>query len=73
MTRTPPPTWTVTLRPEGDGPPPAIRVRRLLKAALRAYGLRCVAVNPTTDDGGHVARPLDEEPEPPARPAEDRP
>jgi hypothetical protein len=24
----------------GDGPPPAIRVRRMLKTALRCYGLR---------------------------------
>ena len=37
-------TWTVCFRPEGDGPPAAIRVRRLLKIALRCCGLRCVAV-----------------------------
>lgn len=34
--------WTLTFRAEGDGPPVEIRVRRLLKAALRTYGLRCV-------------------------------
>lgn len=34
--------WTLTFRAEGDGPPVECRVRRLLKAALRCYGLRCV-------------------------------
>jgi len=37
-------TWTLIFRAEGDGPPTAVRVRRLLKAALRAYGLRCVRI-----------------------------
>ncbi|HEY8669056.1 MAG TPA: hypothetical protein VIL86_20570, partial [Tepidisphaeraceae bacterium] len=36
--------WTLTLRPEGDGPPEACRVRRLLKLALRSCGLRCIDV-----------------------------
>jgi hypothetical protein len=34
--------WSLNFRAEGDGPPLAIRIRRLLKSALRAYGLRCV-------------------------------
>jgi hypothetical protein len=40
----PPPqaVYTVTLQPTGDGPPPIVRLRKLLKAALRSYGLRCV-------------------------------
>jgi hypothetical protein len=37
-------TWTITVCPTGNGPPPEIRIRRLLKVALRAFGLRCVAV-----------------------------
>jgi|GEM_PF-4241514 len=36
--------WTLTFRPTGDGPPTEIRIRRLLKHALRALGLRCVRV-----------------------------
>lgn len=31
---------TVTFKPVGDGPPAAIRFRRMLKDALRIYGLR---------------------------------
>ncbi len=34
--------WTLDFRAEGDGPPVEIRVRRLLKRALRSFGLRCV-------------------------------
>ena len=34
--------WHLIFRAEGDGAPPECRVRRLLKAALRYYGLRCV-------------------------------
>jgi hypothetical protein len=34
--------WHLTFRAEGDGPPVAIRVRRLLKRALRSFGLRCI-------------------------------
>jgi len=29
----------------GSGPPTIVRIRRLLKAALRAYGLRCLRVS----------------------------
>ena len=38
---------SLTFRAEGGGPPPEIRVRRLLKAALRHYRLRCVAIEAT--------------------------
>jgi hypothetical protein len=38
----PPQVWTLSFRTEGDGPPPALRVRALLKRALRSFGLRCV-------------------------------
>ena len=37
-----PATWFLAFRAEGDGPPVEIRVRRLLKRALRGFGLRCV-------------------------------
>jgi len=32
--------FTFTFRAVGDGPPEAIRIRRMLKSALRCYGLR---------------------------------
>jgi hypothetical protein len=35
---------TITLRPEGPGPPAAVRLKRCLKSLLRAYGLRCVDI-----------------------------
>ena len=38
-------TWTLAFRPEGAGPPVQHRVRRLLKAALRSYGLRCTRLD----------------------------
>jgi hypothetical protein len=41
---TDPPVWCIVLIPHGEGPPAGRRVARLLKAALRAYGLRCVEV-----------------------------
>ena len=37
------PNYRLTLRVvPGHAGPPIVRLRRLLKAALRAYGLRCV-------------------------------
>jgi hypothetical protein len=38
------PDYRLTFRPLPgyDGPPPIIRVRRLLKIALRLLGLRCI-------------------------------
>ena len=49
-----PTAYVVTLRPEPSDVPGEIRLRRLLKAALRVYGLRCVAITPAAacDAGG---------------------
>jgi len=33
--------YILILKPEGGGPAPEVRLRRLLKAALRCFGLRC--------------------------------
>lgn len=36
-------TWTLTFRAADTGDPPTeLRIRRLLKAALRQFGLRCI-------------------------------
>jgi hypothetical protein len=43
MTRRPE-TWTIRITPLASTVPAANRVRRLLKYALRACGLRCTAV-----------------------------
>jgi len=40
----------------GIGPPFAVRVRRLLKAALRCYGLRCIGFDPAADGGKRSAQ-----------------
>lgn len=45
--------WWICLRPEGDGPPMPIRVRRFLKSALRSYRLRCVCVTGKAPDGAN--------------------
>jgi hypothetical protein len=37
-----PDDWSLIFRSVGPGPPVAVRVRRLLKFAWRALGLRCV-------------------------------
>lgn len=44
-----PPRYRVTVVATGDGPPAIIRLRHLLKAMLRAWGLRCVKVEELTD------------------------
>lgn len=51
----PPPTYTLQLRPEGDGPPPVIRLRSALKVLKRAFGLRCIRA--TEDPGQPLPRP----------------
>ena len=38
--------WTLTFEAAGIGPPVECRIRRLLKAAGRAYGLRCISYGP---------------------------
>ena len=40
----------LTFRPTGAGPPFAVRIRHLLKTALRAYGLRCTRIAGRIDD-----------------------
>lgn len=40
-----PETYTIVVRPEGNGVPGIVRVRGLLKAALRQHGLRCVLIS----------------------------
>jgi hypothetical protein len=47
--------FTLELRAEGDGPPAVIRLRRLLKASLRNFGLRCVDVRAAGGGDGTVA------------------
>ena len=40
-----PPTaqiWRLDFQADGDGPPVELRIRRLLKSALRRFGLKCV-------------------------------
>jgi len=51
-------SWRLTFRPIGVGHGQALqRVRRLLKAALRAYGLKCTRVEEVGDgDRGGFAR-----------------
>lgn len=49
MSKPTPPTYTLTLRPEPDGPDrlgrePVQRLRGLLKLALRRFGLRAISV-----------------------------
>ena len=42
-------TFEIVLRSEGHNNPPAIiRLRRLLKVALRGFGLRCVTIREMT-------------------------
>ncbi len=36
--------WRITVVPTGDGPPAIIRVRRMLKSAIRGHKLRAVCV-----------------------------
>jgi hypothetical protein len=46
-------TVTLTFRAEGGGPPLPIRVRHLLKFALRSLGLRCVTAHQSCE--GEIA------------------
>jgi hypothetical protein len=53
-----PEIWTLTFRPESDpnGNPPEIRIRRLLKIALRSMALRCIDIrhgNPDAANAGN--------------------
>jgi len=37
-------TFTLTLAPAGDGPPMDLRIKSLLKTALRPHRLRCLSI-----------------------------
>jgi hypothetical protein len=58
MTRPDPPLVRLTFRPLASAVPLAARVRRLLKVALRACGLRCVQVEelPTEEETERTPR-----------------
>ena len=43
--------WTLSFRAVGDGPPVALRIRALLKRAIRSHGLRCIEHRITTPAG----------------------
>jgi hypothetical protein len=58
--------WTLTFEldkniqfPDGKEWPMVVRIRKLLKTALRAYGLRCIK-HVSEDDFGHLV-PVDHE------------
>jgi hypothetical protein len=52
------PVYVLTLTPEGQGPPPAARLKALLKSALRCFGLRAVDVREDPqDEKAQEARP----------------
>ncbi|HEX8340011.1 MAG TPA: hypothetical protein VF624_03795 [Tepidisphaeraceae bacterium] len=56
------PDFVIQLRPEPGDVPVMIRVRRLLKVALRGYGLRCVSIGeaaPRPADGSAAAGDAD--------------
>ncbi|MDB5324920.1 MAG: hypothetical protein JWM57_489 [Phycisphaerales bacterium] len=51
--------WSLDLKPIDDRVPAEIRMRGLLKAALRSHGLRClrIARQPAGDQGNADAAP----------------
>ena len=62
--------WRITVEPTGNGPPTIIRVRRTLKTALRAHGLRAVAIEslpPVATPGESSACQSSEAPNGPVR------
>ena len=68
-------TYLIELRPEGPGPPGEVRLKRLLKAALRHYGLRCSSATtspgsstPPTTPGPNCNVHEKADRQPPARP-----
>ena len=56
------PTYTLILRPlpdhTGRDPDGILRLRRLLKAMLRGYGIRCLSVAPTEQKKKKSRRPV---------------
>jgi hypothetical protein len=61
----PKPVYRLTLTPTGEGPPGPIRLRAILKAALRRFGLRCVGVE-EVPPAGTTDGPGPQNPPPPA-------
>ncbi len=57
MGRSPSERWRVTFEAAGDGPPIEVRMKKLLKAALRAYGLRNVGCEPVPAPAARQATP----------------
>jgi hypothetical protein len=51
-TKLQPEQWALTFRADGPGQDTAMRIKLLLKAALRRFGLRCVDCRMTTPDEG---------------------
>ena len=63
-------TFTLTLAPVGDGPPPDLRIKSLLKTALRRHRLRCLSIQPpsphqTAQDASPGMRMSSPQPVPP--------
>ena len=61
-TKAPRECWRITVVPTGDGPPAIIRVRRMLKSAIRGHKLRAVCVEclgtvATVSDSAHDVSP----------------
>ncbi|HET6249490.1 MAG TPA: hypothetical protein VFE47_17505 [Tepidisphaeraceae bacterium] len=50
-------TYAIILRPIDQAVPAEVRLRRLLKAALRAYGLRCIDVRELPADQERTNNP----------------
>ena len=46
--------WLLAFRAEGDGPDTALRVKAMLKAALRHHGLRCVTMGEIDREESHA-------------------
>jgi hypothetical protein len=54
MTPPSPEQWTLTFTPLADAVPAEVRVRQLLKYALRAQRLKCINVNTGNVNTGEV-------------------
>jgi hypothetical protein len=52
----PPDRWAFVVQSTGKGPPCVVRVRKLLKLAWRAFGLRCLSARELkpTEQGGNI-------------------
>jgi hypothetical protein len=50
------PTYRITVRAEGPGPPAEIRLRNFLRGLLRRAGLRAVQVVDAADEAAEVGR-----------------